>query len=286
MDQLQVVDLLKRLGWIAAELAPQITPPVVSAAIAAFQAFHGLDQTGDLSPATERTLGERVYRGCGCPDIQRATLEGRLCRWPTGRVAYYIARTPGGVDPDAARQCYRNAWNSWRAVSGLDPFEVDTAEAAQVVMDVGRGSRNGFDGPNGTLAWSELPCGAQQVLQRYDLAEDWATAAPAAGRILLENVACHEIGHAIGLDHIAPQRGRALMNPIYSASVPKPLALDAADAVMRYGQPAAAPAPPVGPTPPTPPTPTGPPATKRKITIEIEGLFAGDLVAAVKGLRA
>lgn len=273
IDQAKAVDVLTRLGWLAVKA---ITPEAIHTAFELFQRFNGIEATGSLDGATERTLVNRIFNGCGVPDIARSSA-GRLCQWPKVEVAYFIHAVPSGIDANEAKECYRRAWVSWNAVCGLKAYEVDSVDKANVVMSTGRGRRSNFDGPSGTLAWSELPCeNARQLQQRYDLDESWATSAPAGGRILLENVACHEIGHAIGLDHIAPSRGKALMNPVYSSSVPRPLNLDIEESRRRYGSPTATPAP--SPTPSPVPTP----GAKQKVVITIEGHA---LEMAVQGLK-
>lgn len=60
-----------------------------------------------------------------------------------------------------------------------------------------------IDGPQRTLAWSELPSpSATLVRQCYDLAESWVDSEGAsADQIDLLTVMIHELGHALGLDH-------------------------------------------------------------------------------------
>lgn len=245
-----IAETLIRLGWMG-DADP------IADAIKRFQAFYGIADSGDVDPITERALVNRVLYGCGNSDAQQT---GNICKWGTVNVSYFVARTPSGLTPDEARDAYRRAWTSWEEVCGLKVTEVKDASRANVVMDVGRGRRSDFDGPSGVLAWSQMPCGGgQQLLQRYDLDESFGLTA-AGGRIVLENVACHEIGHAIGISHIAPSMGQALMNPTYSSRIPKPLELDIAEATRRYGKSTG--------TPPTPPP------NEKQVTITIKGFEA------------
>lgn len=260
LTEAAAIGLLVKLGYLDRVNA---AAKAVREAIATFQRYYALPENGELNRLVIDKMETRVAIGCGVPDIQHATASGGICKWPTPDVRYFIKNLPQGIGEAEARGCYARAWSSWNAVSGLRAVEVESESQAHVVMDVGRGKRMGFDGPSGVLAWSELPCGTSQVLQRYDLDEQWGVSAT-SGRIALENVACHEIGHALGISHIAPSLGRALMNPTYSPNVPKPLDLDIAEARKRYGNPAT---PQPGPQPGPTPTPG------KRITIVIDNVM-------------
>ena len=87
---------------------------------------------------------------------------------------------------------------------------------------------------------------------------------PPPGKLDLARVACHELGHLLGMDHISGPV--ALLNPTYNPNVRKPQAADIAQVVSRYGRPVQEPAP----TPPARPTP--PPASgQRTVTLVIQG---------------
>lgn len=197
---------------------------------------------------------------CGVSDAQCA-MAANLCRWPRPEITYAV----GGYLPEFSRELYRSlvreAFDRWQAVCGLVAAETDSVSAANILLGAGRGRRSGFDGPSGVLAWAELPCGnPRQVRLQMDLDENWSTALePGQASILVVNVLCHEIGHAIGLPHIAASRGIALMNPTYSPRVDRPLDLDAADGRARYGAPRPRPpAPSPSPAPPAEPAPAPP----------------------------
>lgn len=136
------------------------------------------------------------------------------------------------------------AFAAWQAVCGLTFRQ--TAGQADITLTCGP-----IDGPAGVLAWSELPDGYDRgLLQQYDTAEAFLVAQrPPPRYIDLVAVACHEIGHAIGLDHT--QRGTGdLLEPVYSAGRRTPQPGDVRRAQALYG--------PAAPTPPaTPATPAG-----------------------------
>lgn len=111
--------------------------------------------------------------------------------------------------------------------------------------------------------------------QRFDHMETWCyvsgTAVPRDMRIDLGRVACHELGHVLGIPHI--QAGN-LMQPTYSYSIWTPQAGDIAEAQGRYGKPVNA--------PPTPPPPPPVPSGSWTITLTGSGPITG---ASIPGYR-
>jgi hypothetical protein len=217
----------------------------LQSAIAAAQEAYGLPVTGDLDEMTVRVIG-RTPR-CGMPDTPQHVI-GKP-HWGLETVTWHLTHYPTGVGLTNAivDQAIGQAFANWSAVCGLSFRQVKTVNEANIVMGVGRGRRADFDGPSGTLAWMQLPNRDDyrgQVQGLFDADENWVI----SGRgILLVNVACHEIGHALGLMH--SRRGDQLMSPTYSSQVSKPLAEDAQRAVELYGPPKQAPTPPITPAP-------------------------------------
>lgn len=190
---------------------------------------------------------------CGCPDamLANATAEAR---WPTKDITYYIAapdRWPG-LTADQVREAFRLAWSWWAAVCGINPREVATPAEALVRVECKR-----IDGVAGVLAWSELANGSlQPKQQRYDSTESWVVSENPGNTVIdLARVACHEIGHVLGIPHI---EGGNLLAPTYSVTVRRPQVGDIREAQARYGPPLSPPAPPPVPTPTPGPQPLPP----------------------------
>ncbi|NDC10566.1 MAG: hypothetical protein EBZ75_14750, partial [Oxalobacteraceae bacterium] len=100
---------------------------------------------------------------------------------------------------------------------------------ANIYARSGTGKKSGLDNKGGTLAWSELPCGVAenvQLDQMFDEAEDWSFNMAVA-------VICHELGHALGLPHLANGN---LMAPYYDPNVTKPQDGDVAEIIKLYGK--------------------------------------------------
>jgi hypothetical protein len=189
-------------------------------------------------------------------------LQDQLCKWPSPNVRWTIIGIPGTLAFEAVKAAYTLAWSQWADVCVLRPEYVGPTQPADVLMGAGL-----IDQPGQVLAWSEMPCGAHGPLrQMFDTAENWTIAEnPVGNSIDLVRVACHEIGHALGIPHITDGN---LMAPIYSPSIRKPKAGDILEAVQRYGRPQP-------PGPPAPPVPL-PPGPQQTISLVI----AGQIVSA------
>lgn len=186
---------------------------------------------------------------------------GNVCKWPTPDITYSITGFVPNMTQAEYLDAVRRAFDSWEAVCGLRADEVP-GTAGNLILQVGRGRRNNFDGPSGVLAWCEIPCGnVRQCQLRMDLDENWTDKVNSPG-IFVDAVLSHEIGHGIGIYHIeGPQ---ALMNPTYSRGVSRPMPADISQGQSRYGV-----IRPRTPTPPvTPPTPK-PTDPSKRVVIEL-----------------
>lgn len=209
---------------------------------------------------------------CGVPE---QIGNGNLCRWDqvpwngkrwtaeprTLRLTWALAT---GVDERVAPSLDW-AFREWSKVCAVAFDRLATGSAANIVFTHRR-----IDGPSNTLAWAELPCGPDRMLEsRIDASESWhydpKTPAP-RGRVHLGGVMCHEIGHVLGLTHIDSAE-RALMNATHDPSLLTPQRADIEAAVTRYGPPVDSPADPT-------PAPAG--SIKVRMTTP-DGVYAGTL---------
>ena len=235
---------LEALGWMDDRLES------IRETVARYQRFHGLDVTGDIDDATGEHI--RQPRFCALPDVM--PVGATLAKWPKNRLRYIITGWLPGVPRDDQRAAYAAAWGLWSAVADVAAEETSDPNAADVVM----GMRS-IDGPMGVLAESELANGRDsQKRQWYDTGEHWAIGETVPrGRLDLVRVACHEIGHVLGMGHIGAGN---LLAPTYSESIRKPQAGDIREMVARYGAPKAVPRP----KPDDPPT-----ALRRLFVLEV-----------------
>ena len=200
-----------------------------------FQKQFGLKQTGKIDEATLRAMR---WPRCGCPDykMMKASSGPQAYKWKPLKLTYYIERYVNGLPKSDQDDLLDLAYQQWEDHCGLEITRVSKANQANMVISTGSGRRDNFDGPNGTLAWAYLPPNnsyAGQLLMRFDLAETWISNSRDRG-ILFLNVACHEFGHFLGLDHSSKKQ--ALMAPYYSPGITKPQANDDVARIQRlYG---------------------------------------------------
>lgn len=243
---LRIAFKLARLGWMGrGEIAAFASDPSLetfAAIIRKFQEFHGLEQTGQLDQPTLRQID--APRFCGLPDIMPETMD--LQKWPDPNIRWAITNN-WPISRAVVKDAISFAWAQWAAVCGVNPVYVDDPSQAHVLVQ-----SSPIDGPMGVLAQSELANNTMNPKRQwYDNGEPWVVSeAPAASQIDLVRVACHEIGHVLGLPHIAAGN---LLQPTYDVRIRAPQRGDIAEVVARYGPPRnPAPAPPTTPVPPAP----------------------------------
>ncbi len=156
----------------------------------------------------------------------------QAARWPTNRITYSIdypsARSVNPPLADAAIQAaFKQATGWWSEQLELDFVEVPSTTAAHIPIRFER-----IDGPQGILAQAYLADGTPNPKPlTMDGSERWTAGAPASGLVSIPTVACHELGHSLGLDHDAAS-APAVMRPTYTAALPREQARDIDRAVQ------------------------------------------------------
>lgn len=229
---LPVNEILRRLydfGYFGAKswsVARKISGAELQKAVAAYQRFHGLNPTGEVEAMTAHKIN---HPRCGLPDFNITAPDGKPCKWPMEKISYYHELTLPGMNDEQISEAYDIAFSQWAEVCNIEPVRVDNNKMANIYARSGVGKKNGLDNRGGTLAWSELPCGVAeniQLDQMFDEAEEWNFNMAVA-------VICHELGHALGLPHLAAGN---LMAPYYDPNVSAPRAGDIAEIVKLYGK--------------------------------------------------
>ncbi len=255
------VAYLSHYGYLAgavmsAAVSPMLAVVSIAAAVMEFQRTAGLSETGTLDADT---LAMMSRPRCGCLDVQRMGVE--LARWRKNRLTYFVQDHVASIPVADQMDIIRTAFGQWSAVADIQATLANHADGADIIISVGRGQAQGMDGPSGTLAWAYLPTGNdQQLLMRFDIDETWIASTQERG-ILMMNVACHEFGHLLGLEH--SKVSSALMAPFYAPAISKPQNNDDISRIQALYGPAVG-----GPPPVTPP------ATSMLIQLQVRDLLA------------
>ncbi|XP_069573411.1 stromelysin-3-like [Brachyistius frenatus] len=157
-------------------------------------------------------------------------------RWEKTDLTYKIMRFPWQMSEAKVRRVLQEALGVWSAVTPLRFREV-SSEKADIIIDFNRywhGDSLPFDGPGGILAHAFFPRTHREGEIHFDYDEHW-TVGNDVGTDLLQ-VAAHEFGHVLGLQHsLEPD---AIMCPFYSDSYPLQLSEDDKRGIQYlYGPP-------------------------------------------------
>merc|ERR1719474_1452987 len=268
-DETQALLYLSKYGYIQPSNGTQALvtedriKEYVTSAVKDFQAFAGLNQTGELDPVTVELMGTPR---CGVRDIighgatakrkKRYVLQGS--RWQVNHLTYRITRYPStarlskrDVDETTAK-----AFNVWQEATGLT-FEQRPVGSVHIEIRFEKyehGDGDPFDGPGGTLAHAYFPQYGGDI--HVDDTEYW-TISSYRGTNLLQTMT-HELGHSLGLSHSDVRS--AIMAPFYRGWDPF-MKLDEDDvrAIQSlYGQKVNKPPPRQTPISPAIPSPAGP----------------------------
>ncbi|XP_029423016.1 stromelysin-3 isoform X3 [Nannospalax galili] len=151
-----------------------------------------------------------------------------------------ILRFPWQLIREQVRQTVAEALQVWSEVTPLTFTEVHEGHA-DIMIDFTRywhGDNLPFDGPGGILAHAFFPKTHREGDVHFDYDETW-TIGDNQGTDLLQ-VAAHEFGHVLGLQHTTA--AKALMSPFYTFRYPLSLSPDDRRGIQHlYGRPWLAP---------------------------------------------
>ncbi|XP_055343171.1 50 kDa hatching enzyme-like [Paramacrobiotus metropolitanus] len=214
---------LQRFGYIDHDtnggLAAQVYREDFIAAIRVFQRFSGLHVTGRMDGQTLKRM--RTPR-CGNPDPVHKGFGSRAfilqgSKWDKLDLTFKIGQYSRTLSRKAVDEIIGKAFAYWSKPSGLTFTQVDSGPADIVILFARgeHGDLSPFDGPQGVLAHAFFPDFGGDT--HFDDSERWTQSARNGVNLL--QVAVHELGHALGLDH--SDVAAAVMAPFYDGFNPK-----------------------------------------------------------------
>ncbi|XP_011349111.1 matrix metalloproteinase-14 isoform X2 [Ooceraea biroi] len=188
----------------------------LTAAIEEFQAFAGINITGELNEETAKLM---ATPRCGVKDKVGPAADGRSkryalqgSRWRTKNLTYKLSKYPTGLNKQEVDKEIAKAFSVWSGETDLTFTPKSGYENVHIEIrfEVGEhGDGDPFDGPGGTLAHAYFPVYGGDA--HFDDSERW-TIRSYRGTNLFQ-VAAHEFGHSLGLSHSDIKS--ALMAPFY-----------------------------------------------------------------------
>jgi len=237
------LDYLTRFGYLPYR-KPDEPVGMIDEGLREFQRWFGLKQDATLGPKTFRAMQQLR---CGVPDkfdktnpdhshsIKMMRLaKAKRKQWQKEGLHYYIKSYVRDIPEAVQDDIFEGAWDAWDMICGLRIYRTSDPREADLVVDTGEGKRSNFDGRGGILAWAYMPQGKDmQLRMKFDLGETWVDQPNKRG-VLLFNVACHEFGHMLGLEH--SDREDALMAPHYNPCISTPQWDDIEKIQRLYGK--------------------------------------------------
>ncbi|CAG9537330.1 unnamed protein product [Cercopithifilaria johnstoni] len=193
------------------EAIVRLNSVTISNALKRFQKFAGLKPTGKLDAVTGKKIQQKR---CGRPDVLALQKRGKY-KWKKNDLTYSIESLADDLSEREVRDAIRKACDTWSAVIPITLNEI--SKKADITVAFARrmhGDPWPFDGQGGVLAHATLPSSG---ILHFDSDEKWVYMNPKAissyDSTDVLQVAVHEIGHVLGLEHSSDSD--SIMAPFY-----------------------------------------------------------------------
>ena len=208
-------------GWMGSQQMSE----TITEGLMAFQSFYNLDVNGQLD---ENTMKNMKVPRCTVKDLVKDWAGGQTKianfnlgeRWTKNVLTWRVTKFPGNdLTQDLVIQTLKRAFKIWEKHADLKFYETDVGVGdLEIRWESGdHGDGDPFDKSGGTLAHAFFPRqGRLSGDIHFDDDEFWTLGSYRG--INLTQVAVHEIGHSLGLEH-SNVRG-AIMFPSYEGYRP------------------------------------------------------------------
>ncbi|CAF3671569.1 unnamed protein product [Rotaria sordida] len=220
-------EFLNRFGYIKTN---DSSLDISTSAVRAFQRFVGLNQTGIIDELTWQKMREPR---CGNKDLRRIQRRKRYIlqgsRWPSNEpLTFRIVKYPTTFPQQFVDAELTKALKLWSSASSLE-FEhrklkkqdeqksnnLDHKTDIRISFEIGdHGDTEPFDGPGNVLGHAFFPQYGGDA--HFDNDEYWTM--KSTDGVNLFQVAAHEFGHSLGLEH--SNKPDAIMAPFFKGYTP------------------------------------------------------------------
>jgi hypothetical protein len=203
------------------ELPPEVLSGLLAAAghpttaglggsLRSYQCFHGLPMTARPDPTTVEHL---IAPGCGTPDLPAAEPVATGPRWRHTTLTYYLGdlrlpRARRGFTGELADRLFRAAFDEWNAILSerARPFEITRVPdpaLADIVLTAGEDAAFRTPGRVGAVHAVTRPGPPALIVVNPALVWDApGLLGPAGSGVDFRQVVTHQLGHALGLQHL------------------------------------------------------------------------------------
>lgn len=202
----------------------------IQSALNSYQKFYGLNVTGQFDSSTKKQMAQSrcsVYDVKPIENLDDSLLAVRVGKWPRSNLTFGFKNFDCNLPPNDIRSCFAAACQLWSDHSSLVFNEVSSDRADIKIGFFGRNhASHRFCNPGFTSKrmfghgfFPPTASGADNLAGEihFNKSVQW-TISPSANddEIDLVTVAAHELGHALGLDHVG------LSNALMHANCKRP----------------------------------------------------------------